>query len=144
MRVGLQSWGTEGDLRPFLALGQALQRRGHDVKVVFTSIEGKDFTSLAASTGVETRFVDDGYFVANREELGRRTRDGLKANPTKQLELVLKYLMDPVTGPQQRSTRSRTCSSRSSPSSLRRTTHERFTRALRPSAEEAVQGRRAR
>ena len=23
MRIGLQSWGTEGDLRPFLALGQA-------------------------------------------------------------------------------------------------------------------------
>jgi sterol 3beta-glucosyltransferase len=96
MRVGLQSWGTEGDLRPFLALGQALQRRGHDVKLVFTSIEGKDFTSLAASTGVETRFVDDGYFVANREELGQRTREGLKASPTKQLELVLKHLMDPV------------------------------------------------
>lgn len=66
------------------------------MKVVFTSIEGKDFTTLAASAGVETRFVDDGYFVANRGELGRRTREGLKANPTKQLELVLKHLMDPV------------------------------------------------
>ena len=98
MRIGLQSWGTEGDLRPFIALGQALQRRGHAVELVFTGVEGKDFTALARDAGVETRFVDDGYFVANREELARRARASLQlGTPRKQLELILKDLMDPVT-----------------------------------------------
>jgi NH3-dependent NAD+ synthetase len=34
VRVGLQSWGTEGDLRPFLGLGRALMARGHDAELV--------------------------------------------------------------------------------------------------------------
>ena len=33
MRIGLQSWGTEGDLRPFLALGAELRRRGAHLEV---------------------------------------------------------------------------------------------------------------
>ena len=99
MRVGLVSWGTEGDLRPFLALRQALMGRGHDVRLVFTGVEGKDFTSLVTSTGVPTRFADDGYFVAHREELAQRARDSLRqGNPRKQFEAILHDLMDPVIG----------------------------------------------
>jgi sterol 3beta-glucosyltransferase len=97
MRIGLQSWGTEGDLRPFLALAQALKRHGHEVQLAFTGVEGKDFTALAASAGVETRFPDDGYFIAHREELAIKTRESLSlGSPLKQLELILKDLMDPV------------------------------------------------
>ena len=97
MRIGLQSWGTEGDLRPFLALGQALKRRGHAVELVFTGVEGKDFTALVKDAGVETRLVDDGYFVAHREELARRARASLQlGSPRRQFELILKDLMDPV------------------------------------------------
>ena len=97
MRIGLQSWGTEGDLRPFLALGQVLQRRGHEVELVFTGVEGKDFSSLVRSAGVTTRFVDDGYFVAHRAELARRARASLKlGSPRRQFELILTDLMDPV------------------------------------------------
>lgn len=97
MRIGLQSWGTEGDLRPFLALCQALQRRGHEVELVFTGVEGKDFSSLVRAAGVATRFVDDGYFVAQRAELARRARASLKlGSPRRQFELIMKDLMDPV------------------------------------------------
>lgn len=97
MRVGLVSWGTEGDLRPFVALAQALIARGHDVELVFTGVEGKDFRALVAAAGVETTFVDDGYFVANREELARRARESFKlGSPRKQFELILHDLMDPV------------------------------------------------
>lgn len=97
MRVGLVSWGTEGDLRPFLALGQALRQRGHVVTLVFTGVEGRDFTSLAERSGVPTRFVDDGYFVANRAEIARRASEGLAlGSPLRQFELILRDMMDPV------------------------------------------------
>lgn len=97
MRIGIQSWGTEGDLRPFLALGQTLLRRGHEVELVFTGVEGKDFTGLARGAGVKTRFVDDGYFIKNRDELARLARANLKHNtPRKQLEAILRDVMDPV------------------------------------------------
>lgn len=97
MRIGLQSWGTEGDLRPFLALGQELLRRGHEVEFVFTGVEGKDFTALINKAGIKTQIVDDGYFVAHREELARRAREGLLlGGPRKQFERILEDLMDPV------------------------------------------------
>ena len=38
MHIGLQSWGTEGDLRPFLTLARALLQRGHRVELVFTGV----------------------------------------------------------------------------------------------------------
>lgn len=44
MRVGLQTWGTEGDVRPFLALAAGLAGRGHAVTLVATEITEKDYT----------------------------------------------------------------------------------------------------
>jgi len=99
MRIGLQSWGTEGDLRPFLALGRALQERGHRAELVFTSIEGKDFTTLAARAGVPTRFVGDQHFIAHRDVVAQCARENLRASPRRQFELILKDLMDPVVAP---------------------------------------------
>ncbi|CAM4183779.1 MAG: glycosyltransferase [Paenibacillus macerans] len=42
MRIKLLTIGTRGDVQPFIALGNGLQRRGHDV-VVCTSREFEDF-----------------------------------------------------------------------------------------------------
>lgn len=97
MRVGLQSWGTEGDLRPFLGLGRALVARGHQVRLVFTGVEGRDFGDVTRRMGVDTTFVDDGYFAAHRDELAAKTRDSFRlGGPRKQFELILRDLMDPV------------------------------------------------
>ncbi|MEO6027611.1 MAG: glycosyltransferase [Candidatus Binatia bacterium] len=72
-------------------------RRGHDVELLFTGVEGKDLSALARNAGVPTRFVDDGYFVAHREELAGKASDSLGlGGPRKQFELILRDLMDPV------------------------------------------------
>jgi hypothetical protein len=49
MRIGLQTWGSEGDIRPFFALAEGLQKARHKVTLVVTSAENKDYTSLARS-----------------------------------------------------------------------------------------------
>ena len=36
MRIGLQTWGSEGDIRPVVALAEALVARGHCVELVVT------------------------------------------------------------------------------------------------------------
>ena len=36
-RIGLQTWGSEGDIRPFASLASALAARGHEVTLVTTS-----------------------------------------------------------------------------------------------------------
>src|SRR5262245_27490475 len=64
MRILLVSVGTAGDLLPFIALGKALRRRGHDVRVLGNAF----FRSVAEREGLH--FVE----VCSAEEHVRRTQ----------------------------------------------------------------------
>jgi UDP:flavonoid glycosyltransferase YjiC (YdhE family) len=54
MRIGLQTWGSDGDIRPFLALAAGLKAAGHQVTLSITSVDGKDYSELAQRLGIET------------------------------------------------------------------------------------------
>lgn len=45
MRIALQTWGSYGDIRPFLALEEGLQSSGHDVTLVITCIDDASYDS---------------------------------------------------------------------------------------------------
>ena len=45
MKIGLQTWGTDGDFMPFLALALGLKNAGHDVTLAYTSVDGKDYSN---------------------------------------------------------------------------------------------------
>jgi hypothetical protein len=47
MKIGLQTWGSDGDIRPFLALAGGLRARGHEVSLVVTSVDNKDYSLTA-------------------------------------------------------------------------------------------------
>lgn len=49
MKVGLQTWGTDGDVRPFTALAGGLRKAGHDVTLGIASVDGKDYSALASA-----------------------------------------------------------------------------------------------
>jgi len=51
MRIGLQTWGSDGDILPFMALAGALTKAGHTVTVAYTSVDGKDYQALATASG---------------------------------------------------------------------------------------------
>ena len=53
MRVALQTWGSDGDIRPFIALGAGLVRRGHRVALCIGSIDDKEYRPLCRSLGLE-------------------------------------------------------------------------------------------
>lgn len=57
MRIGIQTWGSEGDIRPFVALGAALARRGHQVELVYTEIGDRRYEAVAESLGFTARAV---------------------------------------------------------------------------------------
>lgn len=100
MRVGIQTWGTEGDVRPFFALGSALRARGHDVRVLYTNIESRDFGALAKACGVEATAVGAEYFEANRAELSEKARVSFRdTSPLRQVRSILESLLDPVAIP---------------------------------------------
>lgn len=50
-RIGMQTWGSDGDILPFLALAGGLARAGHIVTVVCTSVDGKDYSHWGEAGG---------------------------------------------------------------------------------------------
>ncbi len=48
MKIGIQTWGTEGDIRPFLALSRGLTAAGHEVTLSFADIGFTVSPELAA------------------------------------------------------------------------------------------------
>lgn len=67
MNIGMQAWGSAGDLRPMLALGGALAARGHRVTLSVAAVDGRDYASLAAGLGVELRALAP--LFSTREEM---------------------------------------------------------------------------
>ncbi|RKQ96660.1 MULTISPECIES: glycosyltransferase [Maricaulis] len=76
MKIPIHTFGTRGDVQPYLALGLELQARGHAV----TLSAPRDFTAWIESFGLPARAFDFnmGDFLRRAEALGV-TRNPLKA-----------------------------------------------------------------
>jgi sterol 3beta-glucosyltransferase len=91
MRVGLQGWGSEGDLRPIIALAARLRKSGHEARVVLTPIDGKDYGPLCESLDVALKVVPERMAVT----LQQLVRDAKSANPTKLSQAVIDLTFNP-------------------------------------------------
>jgi UDP:flavonoid glycosyltransferase YjiC (YdhE family) len=96
MKVGLQSWGSEGDIQPFTALAAGLVKRGHDVTLVVTDNVGRDYSALAERFGYRLVPVPNPV-MTSADEVERIWRQIIElGNPIRQAEVVMKYGFDPV------------------------------------------------
>ena len=99
MRIGIQTWGSEGDIRPFVALGAALVRRGHAVELLYTEISDRRYEHVAAALGFTARAVASPV-IATRE---REYEVGLAAIGSRdefsQGLLIFRELLEPVAEP---------------------------------------------
>jgi len=59
VRVGIQTWGSDGDIRPLLALAAGLERAGHRTRVVASSVDDTDYRPLAQRLGVALDMVPE-------------------------------------------------------------------------------------
>jgi UDP:flavonoid glycosyltransferase YjiC (YdhE family) len=57
MRIGIQTWGTEGDVRPFIALAGGLSAAGHDVTLAVTEITNQQFSAFGERMNFKIRHV---------------------------------------------------------------------------------------
>lgn len=48
----MQVWGTDGDIRPMIALGAGLKAYGHHITITIASIDNKSYAGLCAKTGI--------------------------------------------------------------------------------------------
>ncbi|HYE88354.1 MAG TPA: glycosyltransferase [Vicinamibacterales bacterium] len=99
MRIGIQTWGSEGDIRPLIALGAALTRRGHQVELLYTEISTRRYEHVAAALGFTARAVASPV-IADR---ARENDIGLAAigarDEFSQGLLIFRELLDPVVEP---------------------------------------------
>jgi len=85
MRVGIQGWGSEGDLRPLIALAARLRTTRHEPRLVLTAIDGKDYGPLCASLDVAQKNVPEKMNVS----LQQLVREAKSKDPTKLMTAVL-------------------------------------------------------
>jgi sterol 3beta-glucosyltransferase len=51
MKIGMQTYGGMGDIRPFMALATGLSKAGHEVTVAITRVDDKNFEEFAIYGG---------------------------------------------------------------------------------------------
>ena len=96
MRVGIQTWGSEGDIRPFVALGHALAARGHIVELLYTEIGNRRYEEVARSLGFTARAIASPV-VADEAELFAIGLDAINARDQLQQGLkISRRLLEPV------------------------------------------------
>jgi len=96
MRIGLQAWGSEGDIQPFTALASGLVKAGHEVTLVVTDNIGRDDSDLAKRFGYRLVAVPnpENPSPEQAQNVWRQLID--LGNPIRQAELIVKHGFDPV------------------------------------------------
>jgi len=93
MKIGIQSWGSDGDIRPFAALAGGLSKAGHNVTLAVTSVDKKDYTALSKSLNFEIRHLDTSK-IENLTNVGKKVLKDV--DPLSQLNTIMKTAFDPV------------------------------------------------
>lgn len=89
--VGIQGWGSEGDLRPLVALAARLKWAGHAPELIFTPVDGKDYAADCRALGVPLTLVPRDAPVTLQELV----RDAKSRDPTKLMNAVLERTFYP-------------------------------------------------
>ena len=95
MKIGLQTWGTEGDVRPFIALASGLQKAGHQVTILTTEIRNRDFSAEFEHLQIDFRPV--GHIECGQERFKQLVKRVFnEKNPARQGLILMENFFDPV------------------------------------------------
>lgn len=96
MKIGLQAWGSEGDITPFTSLAAGLALAGHAVTLVVTDNAGRDYSELSNRYGYALKACP-GPNISNQREASKFWKAIIDArNPIKQAEMIMIHGFDPV------------------------------------------------
>lgn len=85
MKIGIQTWGSNGDIRPMLALADGLQKAGHVVTLVVSSIDNRSYHNSCEQMGIAYRQVPESI-VFDMQDFARRS---FKMQPLQWLRALL-------------------------------------------------------
>jgi sterol 3beta-glucosyltransferase len=96
MKIGMQTWGSHGDIRPFLALAQGLQAAGHEVTLLITCVDHALYQSMDNHKGVKIKMVASPVIVDPAEGAQVALTIFNTRNALKQLSLIFSKLFAPA------------------------------------------------
>jgi sterol 3beta-glucosyltransferase len=70
--IAIQTWGSNGDIRPMLALAHGLASRGHDITLVVSSLDNRSYASDAERLGIAYRQIPE-HFDLDLEAFAQRS-----------------------------------------------------------------------
>ena len=97
MKIGMQTWGSHGDIRPFLALADGLQAAGHEVHLVLTCVDSAAYASHVSEQGVHITVLASPVLTPAQAESFGATAHRIR-DPMKQMAAILRMCFDPVEG----------------------------------------------
>lgn len=93
-RIALQTWGSDGDIHPFITLAGALAARGHEVTLALTSAEPKSYQHYADHFGF--RLIEVGTVLVSDADMQRlAARLYAVRDPFRQVRMVFDDMLAP-------------------------------------------------
>lgn len=96
MKIGLQTWGSHGDIRPLLALAGGLQTAGHDVTLAITSIDKAIYESSISHGGVKIQMISSPLIQNSGELRNIEAEIFSQSDPVKQTQVIIEKLFLPA------------------------------------------------
>ncbi|MEE9424880.1 MAG: glycosyltransferase [Methylococcales bacterium] len=72
MKIGIQTWGSNGDIRPMIALANGLQNAGHAVTLVVSSIDNRNYSEECAGFNISYQQIPE-YIDFDLESFAQQT-----------------------------------------------------------------------
>src|SRR5471032_2190476 len=95
MKIGMQTWGSHGDIRPFLALAEGLQLAGHEVSLLITCVDGAAYDGMVSRHGVNIRVIASPVITPEEaEKIGQAAFN--TRNPMAQMAAILRLCFAPA------------------------------------------------
>ncbi|MCX7092939.1 MAG: glycosyltransferase [Methylobacter sp.] len=85
MKIGIQTWGSNGDIRPMLALADGLQQAGHSVTLIVSSIDNHSYRDICERLNINYRQVPE-HIAFAMQDFARRS---FRMNPLQWLRALL-------------------------------------------------------
>lgn len=85
MKIGIQTWGSNGDVRPLLALADGLQKAGHQVTLVVSSLDNQRYQAICDQMQIDYRQVPE-HIDFDMEDFAERS---FRMNPLQWLRALL-------------------------------------------------------
>lgn len=92
MKIGIQTWGSDGDILPFLSLANHLAKVGHEVSVTYTSSSGRDYSAKILHSNMKIKRANKAL-SAERETIYRELVTS--GSSMKKYSLVFRRLFEP-------------------------------------------------